>query len=126
MSGLPEGWAQTTLGDIAKLRGEKTTPASVPDAPFIGLEDIESNTSRILKVGKGSDVKSAVAMFSTGDVLYSRLRPYLNKVAVAEFDGIASAEILVRQPTEATEPPRFHRRPISPCYATISSVFRFA
>jgi type I restriction enzyme, S subunit len=114
MSGLPEGWAETTLGDIATLRGEKTSPASVPDAPFIGLEDIEPNTSRILKVGKGSDVKSAVAMFSAGDVLYSRLRPYLNKVAVAEFDGIASAEILVIQPTEVTTAEFVRRRIMTP------------
>lgn len=114
MSELPEGWAQSKLGEIATLRGEKTSPASVPDAPFIGLEDIEPHTSRILKVGKGSDVKSAVAMFSAGDVLYSRLRPYLNKVAVAEFDGIASAEILVMQPTEATIAEFVRRRIMTP------------
>ncbi|WP_435258233.1 restriction endonuclease subunit S [Thioclava sp. FR2] len=110
MSGLPQGWAKTTLGEIASLRGEKTSPASVPEAPFIGLEDIEPNTSRILKVGKASDVKSSVAVFSAGDVLYSRLRPYLNKVAVAEFDGVASAEILVMRPTEATTAEFIRRR----------------
>jgi type I restriction enzyme S subunit len=114
MSGLPVGWARTTLGEIATLRGEKTSPASVPEAPFIGLEDIEPNTSKFLKVGKASDVKSSVAVFSTGDVLYSRLRPYLNKVAVAEFDGVASAEILVIQPTEATTAEFIRRRIMTP------------
>lgn len=110
MSELPQGWAETTLGEIASLRGEKTSPATVPEAPFIGLEDIEPNTSRILKVGKASDVKSSVAVFAIGDVLYSRLRPYLNKVAVAEFDGVASAEILVMRPTEATTAEFIRRR----------------
>lgn len=103
MSEMPTGWANTSLGEIITLRGEKLDPAMVPDAPFVGLEDIEPHTSRILKTGAASDVKSSVARFSAGDVLYSRLRPYLNKVAVPDFDGVASAEILVLQPTAATE-----------------------
>ncbi|MES0096402.1 restriction endonuclease subunit S [Mesorhizobium sp. M0019] len=111
MSDLPDGWAGTSLGEITSLRGEKLDPASMPDATFIGLEDIEPHTSRILKTGKGSDVKSSVARFSAGDVLYSRLRPYLNKVTVPDFDGIASAEIFVLQPTPATEA-EFVRRSI--------------
>ncbi|MEM5521071.1 restriction endonuclease subunit S [Sulfitobacter sp. AS59] len=114
MKELPNGWAETTLGEIASLRGEKVSPALVPDAPFIGLENIEPNTSKILKVGKGSDVKSSVAKFGKGDVLYSRLRPYLNKVTLAEFDGIASAEILVLQPTDATEGEFVRRRIMTP------------
>lgn len=110
MSDLPHGWAETSLGEIIVLRGEKLDPATVPDAPFVGLEDIEPHTSRILKTGQGSDVKSSVARFSAGDVLYSRLRPYLNKVTVPDFDGVASAEILVLQPTAATEAEFVRRR----------------
>lgn len=110
MKDLPHGWADTSLGEITLLRGEKLDPATAPDAPFIGLEDIEPHTSRILKTGKGSDVKSSVARFSAGNVLYSRLRPYLNKVTVPDFDGIASAEILVLQPTAATEAEFVRRR----------------
>lgn len=110
MSALPPGWVDASLGEITVLRGEKLDPATKPDAPFIGLEDIEPHTSRILKTGKGSDVKSSVARFSAGDVLYSRLRPYLNKVTVPDFDGIASAEILVLQPTAATEAEFVRRR----------------
>ena len=110
MSGLPDGWADSSLGEITVLRGEKLDPATASDAPFIGLEDIEPHTSRILKTGKGSDVKSSVARFSAGDVLYSRLRPYLNKVTVPDFDGIASAEILVLQPTATTDAEFVRRR----------------
>lgn len=110
MSDLPKGWADASLGEITVLRGEKVDPATVPDVPFVGLEDIEPHTSRILKTGQGSDVKSSVARFSAGDVLYSRLRPYLNKVTVPDFDGVASAEILVLQPTAATEAEFVRRR----------------
>lgn len=110
MSDLPDGWAGTSLGEITSLRGEKLNPASMPDTPFVGLEDIEPNTSRILKTGTGSDMKSSVARFYAGDVLYSRLRPYLNKVTVPDFDGLASAEILVLQPTASTEAEFVRRR----------------
>lgn len=110
MSDLPEGWAMTSLGEIVTLRGEKVSPEFVPESQFIGLEDIEPHTSRILKVGQASDVRSAVARFDRGDLLYSRLRPYLNKVVVAPFDGVASAEILVLQPTGATKAEFVRRR----------------
>jgi type I restriction enzyme S subunit len=110
MTDLPAGWVNVGLGDIVTLRGEKISPEYVPNAPFIGLEDIEPNTSRILRIGRGSDVKSSVAKFLEGDVLYSRLRPYLNKVTIADFDGIASAEILVLQPTAATTAEFVRRR----------------
>lgn len=102
MSNLPKGWVETTLGEIVRLRREKSTPSAVPEASFIGLEDIEAHTSKILRVRKASEVKSQVSVFKAGDVLYSRLRPYLNKVVVSSFDGVASAEILALVPSEIT------------------------
>lgn len=110
MSALPKGWAETTLGEIVSLRGDKADPGTMPDVPFIGLEDIEPHTSTILHVGKAADVKSAVARFEAGDVLYSRLRPYLNKVTVPDFDGVASAEILALCPNSATTSEFVRRR----------------
>ncbi|WP_434404996.1 hypothetical protein [Sphingobium sp. DN12] len=103
MSALPQGWVATTLGEIVTLRGDKVDPASIPEKSFIGLEDIEPHTSAILRVGQASEVKSSVACFEAGDVLYSRLRPYLNKVARPDFPGVASAEILALKPSDAAE-----------------------
>lgn len=103
MSDLPQGWAETTLGEIVTLRGDKVDPGSVPEKPFIGLEDIEPHTSVILRVGQASEVRSSVACFEDGDVLYSRLRPYLNKVTCPNFSGVASAEILALKPSDAAE-----------------------
>ena len=111
MSELPQGWADTTLGDIVTLRGDKVDPAKVPEQSFIGLEDIEPHTSAILRVGQASEVRSSVACFKAGDVLYSRLRPYLNKVTCPNFSGVASAEILVLQPNDAADA-EFVRRTI--------------
>jgi type I restriction enzyme, S subunit len=50
---------------------------------------------RLIETGEAGAIRSSSFRFSTGDVLYGRMRPYLNKVWVAEFDGICSAEFLV-------------------------------
>jgi type I restriction enzyme S subunit len=70
-------------------------PASCPDLPFVGMENVEAHTTKILGTAPASSVKSSAARFESGDVLYGRLRPYLNKVARPDFDGIASGEFIV-------------------------------
>jgi type I restriction enzyme, S subunit len=110
MSKLPEGWTETRIGKVAILRGEKALPADMPDAPFLGLEDVEPHTSRVINYRRAGDMKSAAVWFCPGDVLYSRLRPYLNKVVLGEIEGLASAEFLVLQPSAAIDADFFRRR----------------
>ena len=45
----------------------------------------------------GKDIKSTKNQFKKGHILYGKLRPYLNKVLLTEFDGICSTDILVLQ-----------------------------
>ena len=63
---------------------------------ILDLEDIEKDTSRILCKNRVKDkpFKSTKKTFIKGDVLYSKLRPYLNKVVVADEDGVCTSEIL--------------------------------
>lgn len=96
---LPEGWAVTDLGELISPSKEKIDPKLCPDAPYLSLEHIESGTNRIESQGIASDVKSTKAVFHSGDVLYGKLRPYLNKVAIPEFDGVCSTDILVFRPS---------------------------
>jgi type I restriction enzyme S subunit len=91
----PEGWLTKPLGDAAQLVKDKVEPSTVPEANYIGLEHVEAHTMKLLGNGRGSDVKSAKTKFKTGDVLYGKLRPYLNKVARPPFDGISSTDFLV-------------------------------
>ena len=93
----PTGWVTTTLGEIAELSRARALPTEVPALPYIGLEHIEPQTMKLLSHGYGRDARSSSVQFSKGDVLYGKMRPYLNKVWVAEFDGICSAEFLVFQ-----------------------------
>jgi type I restriction enzyme S subunit len=92
---LPDGWAWATLGELVRPTSEKVEPSDRPDVPYLSLEHIEPHTTRILGRGRGSDVNSTKAVFRPGDVLYGKLRPYLNKVAVPDFEGICSTDILV-------------------------------
>ena len=93
---LPAGWVTTTLGRVTHPRGIKAKPSDMDaDTPFVGLENVEAHTMRLLAVGRTGDVKSSGSLFSQGDVLYGRLRPYLNKVFMPGFSGLASGEFIV-------------------------------
>ena len=92
----PEGWRREPLKDAARLIKDKVDPASIsPETPYIGLEHVEAHTMRLLGNGQATDVKSTKSAFQAGDVLYGKLRPYLNKVVCPNFDGICSTDFLV-------------------------------
>ena len=60
---------------------------------FVGLDNIVSNTSEVVNV-ESMAVKSNTYKFDKGSLLYGRLRPYLNKVTIVDFDGHCSTEII--------------------------------
>lgn len=91
----PLGWITTTLKSATRPRGVKLKPSEMPEASFVGLEHVEAHTMRLLDSTKTSDVKSSGSYFQAGDVLYGRLRPYLNKVYMPDFTGLASGEFIV-------------------------------
>ncbi|MBX9721970.1 MAG: restriction endonuclease subunit S [Candidatus Obscuribacterales bacterium] len=95
MVGSDSEWKMATLASVTKPRREKVSPQKFPDLPYVGLEDVEAHTSRLLSTKRGADYKSSCCRFYSGDVLYGRLRPYLNKVIRPDFDGLASAEFIV-------------------------------
>ena len=101
MRKLPEGWAEVELGDVWCESRARVRPDSIALTRYIGLEHVEGGTNRFASEGRSDDVKSAVAVFSAGDILYGRLRPYLNKVIRPSFDGVASTEFLVFKETQA-------------------------
>lgn len=92
---LSKGWVKTTLGEIAEPSRERALPTDVPAMRYVGLEHIEPQTMSLLRHGYAREARSSSVRFSKGDVLYGKMRPYLNKVWVAEFDGLCSAEFLV-------------------------------
>lgn len=97
---LPNGWVATTLGDVCEPSRTRVPPSESPDLPYVGMEHIESQTMKLLGHGEAGTLKSSSVRFNKGDVLYGKMRPYLNKVWLAEFDGSCSAEFLVFPSTE--------------------------
>lgn len=67
----------------------------MPTARYIGMEHVEAHTNKILATVSASSMASSAAVFAAGNVLYGRMRPYLNKVVRPEFSGLASAEFIV-------------------------------
>ena len=99
LDALPMGWTFDRLKDVVSLRNEKTHLASAGE-DYLELEDHESGTGRILNRRKPLEVGSAVTLFKEGDVLFGKLRPYLEKFYEAEFDGKCTGEILAFKPSE--------------------------
>ncbi len=92
---LPNGWIRATLAELVRPREERTLPADCPNLPYLGMEQVEPRTTRIIGRLNASAVRSSCMRFYPGDVLYGRLRPYLNKVTAPDFEGLASAEFIV-------------------------------
>lgn len=96
--------AEYKLGELFLRQTKTILPTTNPDKDFnfIGLENIESNKGRLVnfKTTIGKFIKSSKFVFAKKDVLYGKLRPYLNKVWLAEFDGICSTDIWVLRANE--------------------------
>ena len=92
---LPKHWKTVQLNEIASLRRENIKPADFPQFNYVGLEHIDSGESQLKRWGDASEVKSAKSHFYPNDVLYGKLRSYLDKAVIAELEGICSTDILV-------------------------------
>ena len=95
---LPNSWEWVRLGEVTNYNGRININSEEiePETWLLDLEDIEKDTSRVLYRAKYSErqSKSTKSTFKKGDVLYGKLRPYLNKVVVADADGICTTEIV--------------------------------
>lgn len=101
---VPEHWKVARVKRLASLRNERRNDVST-DTIYIGLEDVEAGSGQY-KPTNGSSRQSedsTVGIFSEGDVLYGKLRPYLRKAIISEMAGCCSTEFLVLR-AEKTEP----------------------
>ena len=95
---LPSSWALTNLGTVVNYGSTtKAEPHEIADGDWVlELEDIEKDSSRLLQKMTffQRQSKSTKNRFQTDDVLYGKLRPYLNKVLIAGEAGYCTTEIL--------------------------------
>lgn len=97
-------WEEKKLGDICNYGKCITINVEdiAPDSWVLELEDIEKDTARIQnRISRQErDIKGTRHSFKKGDILYSKLRTYLNKVLVAKEDGFCTTEIIPIKPNE--------------------------
>lgn len=84
------------LKEVTKNVKTITSNLNIDDV-YIGLENITSGTGEYIPGIK--DSISTAAVFKKGDILFSKLRPYLNKVYLAEFSGKSSTEFYILEAT---------------------------
>ena len=95
---LPDKWEWVRLGDVANYGNSEKAEAKDVDSNtwVLELEDVEKVTSKLLaKVRfKDREFRSSKNRFLTGDVIYGKLRPYLDKALVADENGVCSTEMI--------------------------------
>jgi type I restriction enzyme, S subunit len=98
----PKGWPTANLCDVADIGTQMVDPTRPEflDLPHIGGEQIEKDTGRVVspKLVRDSDLRSGKFLFAGDHLLYSKIRPYLNKVAYPGFRGVCSADIYPIRP----------------------------
>lgn len=105
MSTLPSTWIETNLGAVVPYGSTvKAEPEELrPETWVLELEDIEKDSTKVRQRLTFADrqSKSTKNRFEASDVLYGKLRPYLNKVIFADQPGVCTTEIMPIKPTEA-------------------------
>lgn len=91
----PMGWPIRKLSDVAKVDGTMTKEyEKYADYPHIGIDSIEKNTGILsgYRTVQEDNVISPKYYFGPQHILYSKIRPVLNKVALPDFEGLCSAD----------------------------------
>jgi type I restriction enzyme S subunit len=102
---LPKGWQWVKLGDVCKPDRQIVEPKSslASRLLYLSLEHIESNSGRILREPTEpiqDEGRSTSFYFDHRHVLYGKLRPYLNKVVLPDFEGRCTTELIPILPTD--------------------------
>ncbi len=93
-----KGWEACKFKDVASIDRKNISASDIQENnySYIGLEHIEKDTGKVLvnsKETKDVEIKSNKFYFTNEHILYGKLRPYLNKVAIPEFNGVCSTDI---------------------------------
>jgi len=102
---IPRNWKIVRLKDIVGPRKEIAEPTQVePSMLYVGLEHIMPREVELKRFGRAGDVKSSKFKFYKKDILYGRLRPYLDKAVISTVDGICSTDIIVMKTKQGVIP----------------------
>lgn len=99
---LEEKYDKYKLKEVVAEGGKTISTLDNRTLIYFSLEDIEAQSGKILRYQTVSEagVKGIAVKFDSECVLYSKLRPYLNKVTISEVDGCSTTELVVLRPKE--------------------------
>jgi type I restriction enzyme S subunit len=117
---IPEHWNLRRIRYLANIRNVKASDSDI-DKTYVGLENIESKTGKLLTNGDDEQqfVGETANIFKKGDVLFGKLRPYLAKCIIADFDGRCTSELLVLKTTSYILPKYLHLFMLSPKFIDV-------
>jgi type I restriction enzyme S subunit len=102
---IPQEWEIIPFGKIATIKACLVNPEMYPSLPQISPENIEKGSARLMdtfKSVKDAGVISWNHLFHKGQIIYSKVRPTLNKLFLAQFDGLCSADMYPIETTQNT------------------------
>ena len=105
---IPADWKVVRLGEVAEVASGQVDPRDrgFQLDLFVAPDDIESGTGRLISKRTVADAAaiSGKYQFSNGDILYSKIRPYLKKVYMPKEPGLCSADIYPLRSAPGLEP----------------------
>ena len=92
---IPEEWQLEKFKYIASVKSNLVNPNNYQDYLQVAPDNIEKGTARLLdcKTVQENGIESSNHLFYKGQIIYSKIRPILNKVIIAPFDGLCSADM---------------------------------
>lgn len=97
-------WTAVALGDLVSQVTQGREPDEAEPVSYVGLEHISPGEMTLSRLGDSAEVRSRKTVFQPGDILYGKLRPYLDKAVLAGIHGICSTDILVLRPRVELDP----------------------
>jgi len=97
---LPSQWTWCSFSDIANIASNLVNPYDFYDLPHVAPSNIEKGTGKLLEYQSAREDKiiSGKHLFKPGQLLYSKVRPQLNKIVSVDFQGLCSADMYPLEP----------------------------
>jgi len=92
---VPKGWVWSSFDQVASIASNLVNPIDFLDYPHIAPDNVEKNRGKLIgyRTIREDRVTSAKHRFFPGQIIYSKIRPNLNKLVIVEFEGLCSADM---------------------------------
>ena len=94
-SEIPKEWSVMAFTDVCQIASNLVNPADYQGHAHIAPDNIEKESGKLLSYNTIADdrVTSPKHLFHSGQIIYSKIRPYLSKAILVDFDGLCSADM---------------------------------